>query len=67
MFHGVMAALEFLVLSVPVRIGVEQHPLPRTLRLSPFYAGFFYLSSVYMTLLFLLYARHEHYLTGASP
>ena len=48
-----MAALEFLVLSVPVRIGVEQHPLPRTLRLSPFYAGFFYLSSVYMTLLFL--------------
>ena len=52
MFHGVMAALEFLVLSVPVRIGVEQHPIPRTLRLSPFYAGFFYLSSVYMTLLF---------------
>ena len=28
MFHGVMAALEFLVLSVPVRIGVEQLPLP---------------------------------------
>ena len=59
MFHGVMAALEFLVLSVPVRIGVEQHPLPRTLRLSPFYAGFFYLSSVYMTLLFFLEAGKE--------
>ena len=28
MFHGVMVALEFLVLSVIVRIGVEQHPLP---------------------------------------
>ena len=59
MFHGVMAALEFLVLSVPVRIGVEQHPLPRTLRLSPFYAGFFYLSSVYMTLLFLFRSGEE--------
>ena len=31
MFHGVMAALEFLVLSVPVRIGVEQLPLPLSL------------------------------------
>ena len=28
MFHGVMVALEFLVLSVIVRIGVEQLPLP---------------------------------------
>ena len=34
MFHGVMVALEFLVLSVIVRIGVEQHPLPpRVLRI----------------------------------
>lgn len=31
LFHGVMVALQFLVLSVPVRIGVEQHSiaLPR--------------------------------------
>ena len=28
-----MAALEFLVLSVPVRIGVEQLPLPRAQRI----------------------------------
>lgn len=40
MFHGVMVALEFLVLSVIVRIGVEQLPLPRVL-LFPLQNSFF--------------------------
>ena len=45
LFHGVMAALEFLVLSVPVRIGVEQLPLPLSPAhycLHPLRAGLFF-------------------------
>jgi len=53
MFHGVMAALEFLVLSVPVRIGVEQLPLPPESCSLSLLARLFFLSSVYTTLLFL--------------
>lgn len=52
MFHGVMAALEFLVLSVPVRIGVEQLPLPPESCSLSLLARLFFLSSVYTTLLF---------------
>lgn len=56
MFHGVMVALEFLVLSVIVRIGVEQLPLPPSPALSflpRFCAGLFlFPSCVYQTQLF---------------
>ena len=56
MFHGVMAALEFLVLSVPVRIGVEQLPLPLSPAApSPFLRRALFSSCVYMTQLFLFY------------
>ena len=57
MFHGVMAALEFLVLSVPVRIGVEQLPLPPESCSLSLLARLFFLSSVYTTLLFFVYVR----------
>ena len=57
MFHGVMAALEFLVLSVPVRIGVEQLPLPPESCSLSLLARLFFLSSVYTTLLFCVCAQ----------
>ncbi len=53
MFHGVMVALEFLVLSVIVRIGVEQLPLPESCLLHPRFGRALIPRSVYMTLLFL--------------
>lgn len=53
MFHGVMVALEFLVLSVIVRIGVEQLPLPEPCLLHPRFGRALIPRSVYMTLLFL--------------
>ena len=52
MFHGVMVALEFLVLSVIVRIGVEQLPLPEPCLLHPRFGRALIHRSVYMTLLF---------------
>lgn len=57
MFHGVMAALEFLVLSVPVRIGVEQLPLPPESCSLSLLARLFFLSSVYTTLPFCVCAQ----------
>ena len=62
MFHGVMAALEFLVLSVPVRIGVEQLPLPHEPCSSFLYARLIIFCSVYMTLLFLYPHFYCHFL-----
>lgn len=52
-----MAALEFLVLSVPVRIGVEQLPLPPESCSLSLLARLFFLSSVYTTLLFCVCAQ----------
>ena len=52
MFHGVMVALEFLVLSVIVRIGVEQLPLPEPCLLHPRFGRALIPRIVYMTLLF---------------
>ena len=58
MFHGVMVALEFLVLSVIVRIGVEQHPLPPP---SPAHffsrisAGLFFLAVSFLDTAFLFF------------
>lgn len=52
-----MAALEFLVLSVPVRIGVEQLPLPPESCSLSLLARLFSLSSVYTTLLFCVCAQ----------
>lgn len=57
MFHGVMAALEFLVLSVPVRIGVEQLPLPpRVLQSFPACKALFPQQCLYDTA-FFVYVR----------
>ena len=57
MFHGVMVALEFLVLSVIVRIGVEQLPLPEPCLLHPRFGRGLIPRSVYMTLLFFVLVR----------
>ena len=53
MFHGVMVALEFLVLSVIVRIGVEQLPFPRVLFASPLQNSFYFFGlCLYVTAFF---------------
>ncbi len=67
MFHGVMVALEFLVLSVIVRIGVEQLPLPEPCLLHPRFGRALIPRSVYMTLLFFVLVRPILCLIFAFP